>query len=57
MPYVPCPPAEPCPPDAAPADAEPVDPDIAPAPGEAETLPAELDIAPEYPAEVCDIPE
>jgi hypothetical protein len=32
-----------------------VDPDIAPALGE-ETLPVELDIAPEYPLEVCDIP-
>jgi hypothetical protein len=54
--YFPWPPAEPWPPDAAPAEDDPVDPEFAAAAGAAETLEALLDIAPEYPAEVCDIP-
>ncbi len=55
--YLPWPPEEPWPPEAAPAEEDPVEPEFEEAAGEAETLEALDDIAPEYPAEVCDIPE
>jgi hypothetical protein len=51
----PPPPDEPCPLEALPADEEALVPDETAA-VEEETELVEVDMAPEYPAEVCDIP-